>query len=271
MKEKRRERIHIDAQDIFLRNLSVPFTSLTKLLTLGIQGLGRIGEAVAQRAITLGINILIYQRDPERFKYQSKLKKLTKLIDYQTRWLAKSLTIDFAKDKDAFFRRSNLITTLAATTDRTRGWVDQKGLENFATQTLSPVRVIVSTGKGLVDEDALIRFLQSNPDVEARLDVLIGEHEGGAYLKLVDDEGIPLTNLKVTGHTAAAVREVRQLKIFKALANLRRLIDGRIPPNIVNYSITKGKTEGIQSIIDIEGLTFFPYESTLYKGMGSCH
>ena len=119
------------------------------------------------------------------------------------------------------------------------------------------MRVIVSAGKGLVDEDALIQFLIANRDAEARLDILVDEHEGGAYLKLVDDDGLPLTNIKVTGHTAAAVREVRQLKIFKALDNLRKLIDGRIPPNIVNNSITKGKTEGTQSIVEIEGLRFF--------------
>ena len=249
--------LHIDVKDIFVRNLSDLYASSTCNLTLGIQGLGRIGEAVAQRAIILGMNILIFQRDPSRPKYQLKRKNLIKLADHHSIWEGQSLIVEYAEDKEAFFKASNVITTLAATTDSTREWVDQKGLAQFATQTSSPVRVIVSAGKGLVDEDALIQFLKKNRDAEARLDVLIGEHEGGAYLKLVDDEGLPLTNIKVTGHTAAAVREVRQLKIFKALDNLRRLIDGRIPPNIVNNSITKGKTVGTQSIVDIEGLRFF--------------
>ncbi|MEN8130917.1 MAG: isocitrate dehydrogenase kinase/phosphatase AceK regulatory subunit [Pseudomonadota bacterium] len=251
------ERIYIDVQDIFVRDISSLCASSTCNLTLGIQGLGRIGEAVAQRAIILGMSILIYQRDPRRPKYQSKRANLIKLADHRSRWTGQSLAVEYAEDKDVFFRGSNIITTLAATTDKTRKWVDQKGLEQFASQASSPVRVIVSAGKGLVDEDALIGFLKRNRDAEARLDVLIGEHEGGAYLKLVDDEGFPLTNIKVTGHSAAAVREVRQLKIFKALENLRRLIDERIPPNIVNNSITNGKTEGTQSIVEIEGLRFF--------------
>lgn len=257
IKERRREQIHIDVQDMFIREPTSHIDTSTSTLTLGIQGLGRIGMAVAQRAIILGINILVYQRDPGRLKYQSKRTNLLKLAKHCSQRPGQTLTVEFAKDKDAFFKGCNIVTTLAATTESTLGWVDQKGLEQFATQTSSTVRVIVSAGKGLVDEDAILTFLKSNPDAEARLDVLLGEHEGGAYLKLVDDEGFPLTNLKVTGHTAAAVREVRQLKIFKALENLRRLIDGRIPPNIVNNSITKGKTEGIQSIIDIEGLSFF--------------
>lgn len=260
MKETDEQQIYIQVRDIFVRDLSALYDSATRNLTLGIQGLGRIGEAVAQRAIILGMSTLIYQRDPSRPKYQSKRANLIKLANHHRRWIGQSLTVEYAENKDAFFKGSNVITALAATTESTRGWVDQKGLEQFATQASSPVRVIVSVGKGLVDEDALIQFLKKNRDAEARLDVLIGEHAGGAYLKLVDDEGLPLTNIKVTGHTAAAVREVRQLKIFKALDNLRRLIDGRIPPNIVNNSITKGKTKGTHSIVEIEELRFFRME-----------
>ena len=249
-------KIHINIEDVFVRNLVDMYNSSTGKLTLGIQGLGRIGEAVAQRAITLGMSILIYQRNPDRPQYQTKLANLRKLAAHHEKWLGQPLTVLYAEDKDAFFEGSNVITTLAATTDKTQGWVDQKGLELFAGKTSSPVRVIVSAGKGLVDEDALIKFLTANRDAEARLDILVDEHEGGAHLKLVDDEGLPLTNIKVTGHTAAAVREVRQLKIFKALDNLRNLIDGRIPPNIVNTPITKGKNTGTQDIVEIEKLKF---------------
>ena len=251
------DKIHIDIEDIFVRNLFDLYNSSTCKLTLGIQGLGRIGEAVAQRAIKLGMSILIYQRDPNRPKYQNKIANLRKLAAHHDKWLGQPLSVEYATDKDTFFTGSNVITTLAATTDKTEGWVDQKGLELFANRTSSPVRVIVSAGKGLVDEKALIQFLIANRDAEARLDILVDEHEGGAYSKLVDDDGLPLTNIKVTGHTAAAVREVRQLKIFKALDNLRNLIDGRIPPNIVNTPITKGKNEGTQNFIEIEGLKFF--------------
>ncbi len=257
IKEHRQGRIHIDLQDLPFQKNTHTLDSSNNDITLGIQGLGRIGMAVAQRAIALGINVLVYQRDPGRFKYQEKQRKLLKLADHRSIQLGQTLSVEYAQDKDTFFKRSNIITTLAATTENTRGWVDQKGLEQFASDAPSPVRVIVSAGKGLVDEAALLNYLKQNPDVEARLDVLIGEHEGGAYLKLIDNNGSPLSNLKVTGHTAAAVREVRQLKIFKALKNLRSLIDGIIPPNIVNNSITKGKATAIQSIIGIEGLRFF--------------
>jgi isocitrate dehydrogenase kinase/phosphatase len=257
IKSRHRKHNHIDIQDISIHDVVRLNAAFTNKLTLGIQGLGRIGEAVARRAIVLGMNILVFQNDPTRPKYQSKRASLIQLADHRSRWAGQTLAIDYAGDKSDFFRGSNIITTLAPTTDRTRGWVDQQGLEQFATKATSPVRVIISAGKGLVDEDALNLFLRKNTDVEARLDVLINEHEGGAYLKLVCDDGLPLKNIKVTGHTAAAVREVRQLKIFKALENLRSLIDGKIPFNIVNNSNLNGKKEGLQSIVEIEGLKFF--------------
>lgn len=249
------QKIHIDIAAIWVRRPVALTSPSTSRLTLGIQGLGRIGEAVAQRAIMLGMNIVIAQRDPKRLKYQTKLAKLRTLAN-QHKWGGQPLAVDYAADKAAFFLGSNIITTLAATTDVTQGWVDEKGLELFASKTSSPVRVIISAGKGLVDEAALLRFLTTNRDAEARLDILADEHEGGAFLKLVDDHGEALTNIKVTGHTAAAVREVRQLKIFKALDNLRDLIDGRIPPNIINLPLSNEKTAVRQNIVVIAGLRF---------------
>jgi len=257
----RPEQILIEAKDILVRDLPRLRGLAAGTLTLGIQGLGRIGEAVAQRAMVLGMNIFVYQKDPAREKYRLKRQKLLRLAAHRKRWTGQSLGIEYARDKDDFFRGSNIVTTLAATTEGTRRWVDADGLARLAGNTSSPMRAIVSAGKGLVDEDALVGFLRQHPDAEARLDVLVAEHEGGAYLKLTGLDGTPLRNVKVTGHTAAAVREVRQLKIFKALDNLRNLIDGRIPPNIVNNAGECGKSNGSQSIVEIEGLKFFRMEA----------
>ncbi|MDJ0805864.1 MAG: bifunctional isocitrate dehydrogenase kinase/phosphatase [Gammaproteobacteria bacterium] len=254
--ESRRTTRHIDMQQVFIRNPNKLAQLLAEPLTLGIQGFGRIGEAVALRAIAMGTNVIVYQRDPQRVKYLSKLSKLNRLIAFLSEWQGFTKPCEFVADKLELFRRSNLITTLATTTDSTLNWVTHDGLQVFAAQAKSPIRVIVSAGKGLVDENALLSFLKKNPDAEARLDVLLGEHQGNAYLKLIDQDGFPLQNLKVTGHTAAAVHEVRRLKIYKALDNLRQLLDGRIPPNIVNFSRTKENNLRSQSIIQIEGLSF---------------
>jgi len=227
------------------------------VLVLGIQGLGRIGEAVAQRGLMLGFDILVHQRNPKRAKYRTKRERLGKLAAHCGRHTGRTPTVTFTEDKNEFFCGSNIVTTLSATTATTRGWVDAAGLAQLASRVSSETRVVVSAGKGLVDEDALIAFLKDNPDAEARLDVLIGEHDGRSHHKLVDSAGAPLRNIRVTGHTGAAVREVRRLKVLAALHNLRRLIDGRIPPDIVNNISSPGAT---QRIVELEGLKFFRME-----------
>lgn len=256
-----RKTLHIDLASISINDFKSLHNKSPLTLTIGIQGLGRIGEAVAQRALSLGMDILIYQRNPERSKYTKKLDSLRKLAAYNSKAKNRVLSVAYAEDKHSFFTMSNIITTLAATTAETQGWVNMEGLAQFATKVPSPVQVIVSAGKGLVDEDSLLQFLRNNISAQARLDVLVSEHEGGAYLKLVDEQGQPLPNIKVTGHTAAAVREVRQLKIYKALDNLRDLIDGKIPPNIINHINAAGKPPSKQAAIDLEGLQFFRINS----------
>ncbi len=250
---ERDDQVHID-----VRSVGVPAEFIDSASpVLGIQGLGRIGESVAQRAIVLGMDLVVHQRGPDRPKYRTKCARLTRLASHCARWYGRPQIVEFTDDKGTFFRRSNVVTTLSATTAETRGWVDQAGLSQLGTEAQSGVRVVVSVGKGLVDEGALLDFLRQNRDAEARLDVLVGEHDRASYLKLVGDDGLPLPNIRVTGHTAAAVREVRRLKVFKALDNLRNLIDGRIPPDIVN---NRGKKGSVQRIVEIEGLKFYRME-----------
>lgn len=255
----REGQIAIHAGRLVVGELSSVESGAPGALVLGIQGLGRIGEAVAQRALVLGFDVLVHQRDPDRPRYRDKRDRLRRLAEHCGRWSGHRPTVTFTEDKGAFFRGSNVVTTLSATTPETFGWVDAAGLAQLASEAPNDLRVIVSAGKGLVDEEALIAFLRRHPDAEARLDVLIGEHEGRSYLQLVDEGGVPLDNVRISGHTAAAVREVRRLKVLKALGNLRRLIDGHIPPNIVNETSGRG---GAQRTVEIEGLKFLRIEAS---------
>ena len=50
--------------------------------------------------------------------------------------------------------------------------------------------------------------------------------------------------LALTGHTAAAVPELRRLKIFNALKNLRLHMDGARPDQVVNPEVLEGGNTG---------------------------
>jgi lactate dehydrogenase-like 2-hydroxyacid dehydrogenase len=139
--------------------------------------------------------------------------------------------------KDELFRTSNIVTTLATTTSTTRYWVDRKALDMLGAEAHGPVRIFVNAGKGLLNEADLTPYLRERRDVEVRLDVLSDEQKGKAGQRFIDADGRPLTNLKISGHTAAAVPELRRLKIFNALNNLRLHLDGQKPNNVLNPEV----------------------------------
>ncbi len=96
-------------------------------LTFGVQGLGRIGEAVVQRVLALGANVIVCQRNPERPKYQQKLERLRRLAKNRAKVYCKKIDVKYV-DKNELFTTSNIVTTLAATTSQTRYWVDRQAL-----------------------------------------------------------------------------------------------------------------------------------------------
>ncbi len=205
-------------------------------MTFGVQGLGRIGEAVAQRALALGANVIVCQRSPERPNYRQKQKRLRRLAQNRARVHCEKIDLEYVS-KDELFRTSNIVTTLAATTSTTRYWVDRQALDMLGTEAQGSVRILVNAGKGLLNEAELAPYLRARQDVEVRLDVLSDEQKGKAGQRFMDTDGRPLANLKISGHTAAAVPELRRLKVFNALTNLRLHIDGQKPNNILNPEV----------------------------------
>ncbi len=171
--------------------------------------------------------------NPERPKYQQKLERLRRLAKNRAQVYCKKIDVEYVS-KDELFATSNIVTTLAATTSQTRYWVDRQALDMLGSAAQGSVKILVNAGKGLLNEADLAPYLRERQDVEVRLDVLSDEQEGKAGSRFIDRDGKPLANLKIAGHTAAAVTELRRLKIFNALNNLRLSIDGEKPNNILN-------------------------------------
>jgi lactate dehydrogenase-like 2-hydroxyacid dehydrogenase len=232
---KTKSAIAVQADKTYINDLHIFNRSLIGL-TFGVQGLGRIGEAVAQRALALGANVTVCQRDPERANYQNKQQRLRRLAQNRARVHDKEIDLEYV-DKNTLFQSSNIVTTLAATTSTTRYWVDRQALDMLGTKAKGSVRILVNAGKGLLNEADLTPFLREHPEIEVRLDVLTDEQIGKAGQRFRDKDGKPLTNLKISGHTAAAVPELRRLKVFNALNNLRLHIDGEKPNNILNPEV----------------------------------
>jgi glyoxylate reductase len=114
---------------------------------LGILGLGRIGEAVARRAMGFGMKVLYHNR--------SQRPHLEEKFGYQYRSLPELLA------------ETDFLMVLTPATPETKGIIGESELAR-----MKPTSVIINVGRGsAIDENALYQALKSNRIWAAGLDV----------------------------------------------------------------------------------------------------
>jgi glyoxylate reductase len=142
--------------------------------TLGIVGLGRIGQAVARRARGFELRVLYAQRTPAE----------TDLGEY--------------RELDALFVESDVVSVHTPLTPETRGLIDARRLA-----LLRDGACLVNTARGeIVDEAALVAELVSGR-LRAGLDVFA--HEPNVPVELP-----ALKNVVLTPHLGSATRQTRE-------------------------------------------------------------
>jgi lactate dehydrogenase-like 2-hydroxyacid dehydrogenase len=173
---------------------------------LGILGMGRIGQAVADRARAFRMTI--------HYSNRSRLP-----AD-----LEKGAT--FHANPDDMLPHSDFLSINAPMTAATRKWVNTERIGK-----LPKGAIVVNTARGgVVDDEALIAALKSGRLAAAGIDVFDGEpeiHQG--YYDLVNAFLLP--------HMGSATVETRNAMGFKALDNLEAfLLSGKTPPDLVKSS-----------------------------------
>jgi glyoxylate reductase len=142
--------------------------------TLGIIGLGRIGQAVARRARGFELSVLYAQRTPAE----------TDLGEF--------------RELDELLGQSDVVTIHAPLTPETRGLLDARRLA-----LLRDGAAVVNTARGeIVDESALTAELVSGR-LRAGLDVFTHEPH-------VPEELLELPNVVLTPHLGSATRQTRE-------------------------------------------------------------
>ena len=173
--------------------------------TLGIVGLGDIGEALAQKAHGLGMRVLALQRHPynpppsiERMIMGDGLPELLGEADHVV-----------------------LCLPLTGSTKHIIGREELGQMKRGA--------YLYNIGRGgLIDQEALIEALRDGK-------------RAGAGLDVTDPEPLPadsplwdLPNVLVTGHTAAATPLLWERGIELVIDNVRRFLGGEELRNVVN-------------------------------------
>ena len=177
--------------------------------TLGIIGLGRIGQEVAARARSFGMTIVAH--DP-----------------YISEQVAASLDITLLSI-DELCGRSDYITLHIPATAETRHLINRQRLELCK----AGIR-IVNTARGeLVDEEALADAIESGAVAGAGLDVFENEPPGETRL-------VKLRQVVATPHIAASTVEAQELVGVETATAVRDFLQTGTIGNAVNFPSIRG-------------------------------
>lgn len=177
--------------------------------TLGIVGLGKIGQAVARRA-RLGFNMEVCYHNPSRLPLEDEAE----------------LGVTYAAF-DELLARSDFVSLHAPLTDATRHLFDA---DAFA--AMKPTAILVNTARGpVVDEAALVDALAAGDIAGAGLDVYEREPEVDPRLPELRERVVLLP------HLGSATERTRRRMVTMALADAVAGVAGRRPANLVNPSL----------------------------------
>ncbi|OLS38392.1 phosphoglycerate dehydrogenase [Bacillus sp. MRMR6] len=180
--------------------------------TLGIIGMGKIGTEVAKRAKSFGMTILGY--DP-----------------YLTDERAKKLGMTKAS-LDLIAQESDFITIHTPLTNDTKGLVN----EEYLSKTKKGVRFINVARGGIIDENALVRAIQSGHVAGAALDVF--EKEPVANPALLDNP-----NIIVTPHLGASTVEAQEKVAQEVSVEIIDILETQSIRNAVNMPQMTGEAQ----------------------------
>ncbi|WP_417795638.1 2-hydroxyacid dehydrogenase [Terasakiella pusilla] len=165
---------------------------------LGILGMGRIGEAVAQRAKAFGMEVHYHNR----------------------RHLAHAAT--YHETAESLLKVSDFLSLHFPLTPQTRGFLNAERLA-----MMPKGAVVVNTARGgVVDDEALLAALKSGQIAAAGLDVFDGEPNLHAGYR-------DLPNTFLLPHLGTATVETRNAMGFCAIDNLVAFFNGQTPPHPV--------------------------------------
>lgn len=167
--------------------------------TLGIFGFGRIGQAVARRAVPFGMRVIRHSRSP--------------LPD----GVAQELGVE-PVSFETLLERSDVLSLHAPLTPATRHVIDARALAR-----MKPGAYLVNTARGpLVDEAALAEALREGRLAGAGLDVYEREPEVHPAL-------LAAPNAVLLPHIGSATRETRARMAMLAARNAHAVLTGGPP------------------------------------------
>ncbi|MDI3543351.1 MAG: glyoxylate reductase [Candidatus Atribacteria bacterium] len=176
--------------------------------TLGIIGLGRIGQAMARRARGFDMRVIYFNRR----RVKDKEKELGVVYCPLPELLA----------------QSDFVSIHIPLTPETYHLIGEKELKIMKKESY-----LINTARGpIVDEKALVRALKEGWIRGAALDVFEQEPQ-------IEPELLELTQVVLTPHLGSASYATRAKMAVMAARNLVLALQGETPPHLVNAEVAK--------------------------------
>lgn len=179
--------------------------------TIGICGMGKIGEAVARRAKGFGMEILYHNR--------------TRKLEAEKEIGAKYSSFD------SLISQSDYVVAMAPLTNETRHMFNAEVFRK-----MKSTAIFINTSRGAVaDEAALYEALEQQEIAGAGLDVFEVEPISA------DHPLLKLTNVTALPHIGSSSIETRMGMIHICVENIQRILTGERPKTLVNTSLIETK------------------------------
>jgi len=172
--------------------------------TLGIVGMGRIGQAIARRAKGFSMRVIYHNRS----RLPAKVERATG---------AKYVSLE------RLLRQSDFVSLNMPYSPSSHHLIGARQLA-----MMKPTAVLVNAARGgVVDDAALITALREKRIAAAGIDVFEGEPNFNPGF-------LGLDNVALVPHIGSATRATRAAMATLAARNLAAALSGRRPPNLLN-------------------------------------
>lgn len=175
--------------------------------TLGILGMGRIGQTVARRALGFDMKVIYHKHTPLPAEREAECRAT---------WV----------DKQTLLRESDFLVLLLPYSPESHHTI---GAAELA--LMKPTAYLINVARGgIVDDEALISALRQRRLAGAGLDVFEGEPKFNPGF-------LELDNVALTPHIGSSSRATRMAMAMTAADNLIAVLSGQRPPNLLNPEV----------------------------------
>ena len=177
--------------------------------TIGIIGMGRIGQGIAKRALAFGMKVIYNNR--------SRLSEAHE----------KACGATYVS-KEELLRTADHVVLVLPYSAESHHTIGAKEIA-----LMKPTATLVNIARGgIVDDLALAQALKEKKIFAAGLDVFEGEPQ-------VNPELLKLSNVVLAPHIASATEKTRRAMVDLAIENLRAALAGNKPPSLINTELLK--------------------------------